>query len=127
MASTTGVTDASATIAVCLMESAATTMNLSAPQVRPFHCLDLQHPAELRFLLTITEPLHVITSNNQPCSLTAFVCLLCVCAQQKTHVRGAVEKTSNEAGCVAVTLTAQRTTSAVRTTRTTATHKVGPF
>lgn len=56
VASTTGATDASATITVCLMESAATTLNLSAPQ--------------------------------------------------KTRVRGAVEKASNEAGCVAVTLTA---------------------
>lgn len=76
MASTTGVTDASATITVCLMASAATTMNLSAPQVRPFHSLDLYHPAELRFLVTIAEPLHIITSNNQPCSLTVFVRLL---------------------------------------------------
>lgn len=85
VASTTGVTDASATIAACLMESAATTMNLSAPQVRPFPCLDLQHPAELRFLLTITEPLHIITSNNQPCSLTVFVCLLwCLCATENS-------------------------------------------
>lgn len=55
----------------------------------------------------LLNALHVITSNHQLWSLTLFVCLLCcICAQQKTRVRGAVEKASNEAGCVAVTLTA---------------------